>query len=179
MSIALEAMMGVLMLVTLYVVPQLHAWIRENLRHNPGAGRVVHLIVALLVVIPALWVLVAEFDRRTEGRSPEVVTGISIGLSLAWLAASLLIPVWLLATKVWDLRTKEVFRLLVGCFMFSYVVLFIWWVADAVEGRQRFSGHAAWAMPVATVLLFALEYMLLRLGLRLFPPDEPPPTGQA
>lgn len=169
MTIALEAMMGVVALVTLVTVPQLHAWVREHLRHNAALGRALQCVAGLFVVLPALRVGVAEFDRRSAGRSPELIAGVSIGLAVAWFALSIVLPVWLLASRAFDAATKELFRLVVGLFMFSFVILLVWCAADAASEQPRFWGHGVWAVPLATAVMLVVQFLLLKLGMRLFP----------
>jgi hypothetical protein len=168
----LEIMRGVMILVALGVGADIQSRIDNYFQYNRVVGLFVHLLIALCIVIPALWYVVALFDRYTEGKPSAFKNTLGLILTIIWFAVSVLMPVWLLAMNKWNSKNKELFRFFVGIFVFACIVLLIWWAVDNLETKRRFTGYASWALPISTFIILVIESLLIQLSLRLFPEDD-------
>lgn len=178
MLLVLDAMLGVAGFVVLLAAPWAYHWINKTLEENPKLRKTLHVFGALVILVPVVSLSMSQVQQRTATLSPQVTQQIGIAAGMAWAAICLITPAVILACGAWDKANKEVFRLTVGFCLCVNAAFGGWAVlnegarlvkhAEAVE----VVGPVRWAGPVGLLGLVVLDYLLLRLAGRVYPPDD-------
>jgi|GEM_PF-6414369 len=177
MVLMLEAMLALAGFILLCTAPWVYSWINETIKENPLLRKVLHVIGALIILIPAVSIGLSQLQQRSASVSPEVVQQLAAGIAILWGFICFIVPAVLLSCGAWDRSNKELFRFTVGLCLWVNVALLIWTLVNEISRIVKHAeavimvGPIRWAIPIGFIALLVFDYFILKLSNRVYPPE--------